>query len=75
VKGGADGVAAVPLDCVEDALGTFPLCAFHILGKGCSSQECGIFLWKTVEKVQAEGMWRISSTRFRRFAAAGVSQG
>ncbi len=36
--------------CVEEALGTVPLCAFCILGKGCSSQECGIFLWKAVEK-------------------------
>ena len=36
--------------CVAEALGTVPLCAFCILGKGCSSQECGIFLWKTVEK-------------------------
>ena len=36
--------------CVEETLGTVPLCAFCILGKGCSSQECGIFLWKAVEK-------------------------
>jgi len=33
-----------------ETLGTVPLCAFCILGKGCSSQERGIFLWKAVEK-------------------------
>jgi hypothetical protein len=44
------GVAAFPLDCV-DALRTFPVWAFHILGKGRSSQEGGILLWRAVEKV------------------------
>ena len=45
-------VAVFSVGCVEEALGTVPLCAFCILGKGCSSQECGIFLWKAVEKGQ-----------------------
>jgi len=35
---------------VGETLGTVPLCAFCILGKGCSSQECAIFLWRAVEK-------------------------
>jgi hypothetical protein len=35
-----------------DAVRTVPLCAFCILGQGCSSQELGIFLWKVVEKVR-----------------------
>jgi len=40
-----------PLDGVN-ALRTVPLCAFCILGQGCSSQEPGILLWKVVEKVK-----------------------
>ena len=42
-------VEVFSVGCVEETLGTVPLCAFCILGKGCSSQECGIFLWKAVE--------------------------
>jgi len=45
-------VEVFSVGCVEETLGTVPLCAFCILGKGCSSQECGIFLWKAVEKGQ-----------------------
>lgn len=44
------GIAVFPLDC-GDALRTFPVWAFHILGKGRSSQESEIFLWRSVEKV------------------------
>jgi hypothetical protein len=46
------GIAGFPLDEV-DALRTLPVCAFCMLGQGCSSQELGIFLWKVVEKVKA----------------------
>lgn len=30
----------------------FPVCAFHILSKGCSSHGMGFFLLKAVEKVR-----------------------
>ena len=51
--------------CVEETLGTVPLCAFCILGKGCSSQECGIFLWKAVEKGQrgAAGLYALKEAQ------------
>jgi len=45
-------VEVFSVGCEEETLGTVPLCAFCILGKGCSSQERGIFLWKAVEKRQ-----------------------
>jgi hypothetical protein len=45
-------IAGFPLDSV-DALRTLPVCAFCLLGQGCSSQELGTFLWKVVEKVKA----------------------
>jgi len=43
-------VAVFSVDWVEQALCTFPICAFHFLSKGCSSQEGAIFLWRAVEK-------------------------
>jgi hypothetical protein len=46
------GIAGFPIDSV-DALHTLPVCAFCMLGQGCSSQEPRIFLWKVVEKVKA----------------------
>src|SRR5947208_15715202 len=45
---GWDGMAASLLDAV-DAGRTFPLCAFRILGQGCSSQEAGVLLCSSVE--------------------------
>ena len=53
--------------CVEETLGTVPLCAFCILGKGCSSQECGIFLWKAVEKGQNIFPPRVRATSWKEF--------
>jgi hypothetical protein len=63
-------VEVFSVGCVEEALGTVPLCAFCILGKGCSSQERGIFLWKAVEKVQTGPMESALLARRARHAAA-----
>ena len=60
-------VEVFSVGCVEEALGTVPLCAFCILGKGCSSQECGIFLWKAVEKGHT-GQFAWSCSRLGRTA-------
>jgi hypothetical protein len=51
------GIRTPPLggnaELVPDCFGsvrTVPLCAFHILGQGCSSHDWDIFLWRAVEK-------------------------
>jgi len=43
------GNAKLEPDCFG-SVRTIPLSAFRILGQGCSSQDCGIFLWMAVEK-------------------------
>jgi len=53
--------------CVEDTLRTFPVWAFCILGKGCSSQEGGVFLWRAVEKSQTK-MTELSAAECPPFA-------